>query len=106
MGHPSLERGRPRLLRGPGSAATGRAHTRRPGGGRGPAMGARMTEPQPDRFEALYDYLDEGGQFLGQVVRKPGKVFPVRQPDGNGDWIWSWKEPPVRRVLYRLPELL
>jgi len=52
----------------------------------------------------LYDYQDEAGKLLFQVVRKPGKKFAQRRPDGNGGWIWNLKG--TRRVLYRLPELI
>lgn len=51
-----------------------------------------------------YDYQDEKGKLLFQVCRYPGKKFSQRQPDGKGDWINSIKG--VRRVLYRLPELI
>lgn len=56
-----------------------------------------------------YDYRDEEGTLLFQVVRyapRPGagKPFAQRRPDGSGGWIDDLKG--VRRVLYRLPELL
>ena len=54
--------------------------------------------------EATYDYRDETGALLFQVVRMPGKQFRQRKPDGAGGW--EWKVSGVRRVLYRLPELL
>lgn len=74
-------------------------------------------EPLPTRDEqpairrrivATYDYVDESGKLLFQTVRyASGKPrFHQRQPDGKGDWIWSIINPYVRRVLYRLPELL
>jgi putative DNA primase/helicase len=55
----------------------------------------------------FYDYRDERGTLLFQVVRIPtpdGKKFRQQQPDGCGSWIWNVKG--VRSVLYRLPELL
>ena len=55
----------------------------------------------------FYDYRDEGGELLFQVVRTPapdGKTFRQRRPDGRDGWIWDVEG--VRRVLYRLPELL
>ncbi len=64
----------------------------------------------PGKIVATYDYRDEAGALLFQVCRKePGtkgkaKDFCQRRPDGNGGWINSTKG--VRRVLYRLPELL
>src|SRR5579872_2504814 len=53
--------------------------------------------------EAIYDYRDERGEVLFQVVRGPGKRFRQRRPDGCGGWLWNLSG--VRRVLYRLPEL-
>ena len=53
---------------------------------------------------AEYDYCDESGKLLFQVVRLKPKNFQQRQPDGKGDWTWSTKG--VQKVVYRLPELL
>ena len=53
---------------------------------------------------ATYDYTDEGGELLSQVVRYDPKGFRQRRPDGDGGWIWNIEG--VRRVPYRLPELL
>jgi len=53
---------------------------------------------------ATYDYTDEAGELLYQCVRFQPKDFRQRQPDGKGGWIWGIQG--VRRVLYRLPELL
>lgn len=53
---------------------------------------------------AIYDYTDEHGTLLFQVVRKPGKQFRQRRPDGNGGWLWNLGD--TRRVLYRLPDVL
>lgn len=55
-------------------------------------------------IEATFDYVDEAGQLLYQVVRYHPKRFQQRKPDGRGGWIWSTKG--VRRVLYRLPEVI
>ena len=57
-----------------------------------------------NRIVATYDYRDEQSRLLFQVVRFDPKNFRQRKPDGNGDWTWSVKD--VRRVPYRLPELL
>lgn len=51
-----------------------------------------------------YDYRDEEGNLLYQVLRYTPKDFRQRRPDGAGGWIWNLKD--VRRVLYRLPELI
>jgi putative DNA primase/helicase len=53
---------------------------------------------------ATYDYVDEQGTLLFQVVRKIGKKFVQRRPDGNGGWVWNIHG--VRRVLYRLPDVV
>lgn len=52
---------------------------------------------------AEYDYIDERGTLLYQVVRFAPKDFRQRRPDGAGGW--TWKLGDVQRVLYRLPEL-
>jgi putative DNA primase/helicase len=59
---------------------------------------------QERRIEATYNYCDETGELLYQVVRYRPKDFRQRRPDGNGGWIWKLDD--TRRVLYRLPELL
>ncbi len=51
-----------------------------------------------------YDYRDENGSMLFQVVRYVPKAFSQRRPDGNGGWVPNLDG--VRRVLDRLPELL
>ena len=53
---------------------------------------------------ATYDYTDEDGQLLYQVVRFAPKDFRQRRPDGRGGWEWRLGD--VRRVLYRLPDVL
>jgi hypothetical protein len=56
------------------------------------------------RILAEYPYTDESGKLLYQNVRYEPKDFRQRCPDGNGGW--TWKLGDVRRVLYRLPEVL
>jgi len=56
------------------------------------------------RIVATYDYLDERGALLYQVVRYAPKTFRQRRPDGAGGWVWRMGN--TRRVLYRLPEVL
>jgi RecA-family ATPase len=56
------------------------------------------------RIVATYDYQDEAGKLLSQVVRYDPKDFRQRRPDGTGRWSWSVKG--VQQVPYRLPELL
>ncbi|HOX27259.1 MAG TPA: CHC2 zinc finger domain-containing protein [Candidatus Krumholzibacteria bacterium] len=54
--------------------------------------------------QVVYSYRDEAGTELFQVVRAPGKKFWQRRPNGSGGYINGLRD--VRRVLYRLPELL
>jgi len=56
------------------------------------------------RIVETYDYTDDAGALLYQVVRKEPKGFSQRRPDGAGGWIW--KLDGVATTLYRLPELL
>jgi putative DNA primase/helicase len=56
------------------------------------------------RVAATYDYVNEHGKLIFQVVRYEPKDFRQRRPDGRGGWIWNMDG--VRRVLYRLPDLL
>ncbi len=56
------------------------------------------------RIVAEYDYQDENGKLLFQVVRYEPKNFKQRRPDGKGGWHWNLNG--ARRVLYRLPEVL
>jgi hypothetical protein len=55
-------------------------------------------------IEKTYSYVDEQGTELYQAVRYRPKGFSQRRPDGHGDWIHNLDG--VRRVLYRLPEIL
>jgi 5S rRNA maturation endonuclease (ribonuclease M5) len=55
-------------------------------------------------IEATYDYVDEEGQLLSQAVRYRPKAFKQRRPDGAGGW--TWKLGDVRRVLFRLPQII
>jgi hypothetical protein len=76
------------------------------------ALGIAVTdlfpEPPPTnghrRIVARYDYVDEAGALLYQVVRFAPKDFRQRRPDGLGGW--EWKLGTTRRVLYRLPAVL
>src|SRR5262249_45641931 len=49
---------------------------------------------------ATYDYTDETGTVLYQVVRYHPKDFRQRTPDGKGGW--DWKLNGVQRVPYFL----
>lgn len=56
------------------------------------------------QITATYDYVDENGELLYQVCRTEPKGFFQRKPHPQGGWIKSLEG--VRRILYRLPELL
>jgi len=56
------------------------------------------------RVVATYPYCDERGELLYQAVRYDPKDFRQRRPDGRGGWVWNLGD--VRRVLYRLPDVL
>lgn len=59
------------------------------------------TSPQP---VAVYNYTDEHGVVLYQVVRYQPKGFRQRRPLGGGEYAWSLGD--TRRVLYRLPDVI
>jgi RecA-family ATPase len=56
------------------------------------------------RVVAAYDYRNDKGELLYQVVRLEPKSFRQRRPDGAGKWIYKLEN--IRRVPYRLSELL
>ncbi len=83
------------------------------------AIGLKLADLMPERIEpthnkmkangkprivATYDYRDEAGELLFQVVRYDPKDFRQRRPKAGGGW--NWKVKGVRVVPYRLPELL
>lgn len=55
---------------------------------------------------AVYDYRDERGELLFQVLRTATKEFRQRIPDPSAKSGWTWRLGDVRRVLYRLPRVL
>ena len=72
----------------------------------GEPLPANVAEPH---FVASYDYRDETNALLFQVVRKPKTAKPrfvQRRPTPGAPGKWTWSTRGVRRVLYRLPELL
>lgn len=97
---------------------------RETGGDRAAAMqwlrthGYVAADPQPSRrsggemktakpvIAATYDYIDEAGELLFQVCRMEPKDFRQRRPDASKPGGWDWSTKGVRRVLYRLPEIL
>jgi len=67
-------------------------------------VGHEAEEDSTATIVATYDYVDEDGRLLFQVVRYEPKDFRARRPDGRGGWIYSLDG--VRLVPYRLPEVL
>jgi DNA primase len=55
------------------------------------------------KITATYDYTDEVGHLLYQVVRTKPKGFFQRRPDGGGGWI---NKKSKRQVLYHLREVV
>lgn len=69
-------------------------------------IGSATSQVQPIRKRKIvttYDYTDEAGTLLFQVVRYEPKGFCQRRPDGNGDWIWNLNN--VRKVLFKLTDV-
>lgn len=70
--------------------------------------GLGLWPEQDKRFErrrvvAEYNYNDESGSLLYQILRTDPKGFFQRYPDGRGGWI-NRKHP--QQVLYRLSEVI
>ena len=56
---------------------------------------------------AIYSYVDEQGVELFQAVRfktPTGKSFRQRHIGDDGEWVWNLQG--IRRVLYRLPDVI
>lgn len=55
---------------------------------------------------AVYDYTDENGDLLYQVLRTADKDFTQRVPDHSRKSGYRWNLDGTRRVLYRLPKVI
>lgn len=64
----------------------------------------KQVSNQKRRIKGAYDYQNEAGKLLFQVVRYEPKTFRQRRP--NGSWGWIYDVQGVRVVPYHLPELL
>jgi AAA domain/Homeodomain-like domain len=74
--------------------------------GDGARVESQAEQRSRPRFVSTYDYTDESGTLLHQVVRyAEPKRFNQRRP-GAEHGTWEWNLDGVRRVLYRLPDLL
>lgn len=72
----------------------------------GLSMADLFDEKRPQdkpKIVKTYDYTDETGTLLYQVVRTEPKGFRQRRPDGDR---WVWNLHGVDRIPYRLPELV
>jgi hypothetical protein len=73
-------------------------------------LGLPEWKPEEPRLKTVseivaeYDYRDETGDLLFQVVRFEPKDFRQRRPLGVGKWAWEIRGVP--RVPYRLPGLI
>ena len=66
--------------------------------------GTYYTGKDSDPVIASYGYEDEHGTILFRKLRTASKKFWQQRPDGNGGWTSGVKS--IRRVPYRLPELI
>jgi hypothetical protein len=71
-----------------------------------PAAFTPKPRKTPAKIVATYDYRDEVGDLLMQVVRMEPKTFRQRRPDPSASDGWVWSVKGVRVVPYRLPQLL
>jgi 5S rRNA maturation endonuclease (ribonuclease M5) len=58
------------------------------------------------RIVSTYDYEDDQGRLVFQVVRREPKDFRQRRPNPQSPGKWIWNLQGVARIPYRLPELL
>ena len=58
------------------------------------------------RIVATYPYVNKDGELRYEVVRYEPKDFRQRRPNPNGEGTWVWNLQGVKKVLYRLPEVL
>jgi Virulence-associated protein E len=68
---------------------------------------AKYDPPPPrNKIEKIYNYRDENGHILFQVVRLHPKTFRQRRPDPDLPHEWRWNVQGIRQAPYRLPEVL
>lgn len=61
---------------------------------------------KPAGTVATYEYRDENGALLFEVIRTADKKFLQRRPDPTAKNGWSYKLGDTRRVLYRLQKVI
>jgi 5S rRNA maturation endonuclease (ribonuclease M5) len=72
-----------------------------------PGNGGKKQAPPKEyqkQIVATYNYTDEKGATLYQVVRYDPKDFRQRRPGKTKDWVWNLQG--IRLVLYNLPEVI
>jgi hypothetical protein len=69
------------------------------GAGLGP-----VPAPSKQRVTATYQYTDETGNVLSEVLRYEPKDFRQRKPRPNGGWTWTTVG--TRTVPFQLPRVL
>ncbi len=88
----------------------GASGQRRASVARTPEAPKRLAAPKPKpalgNIVARYEYVDEAGRHLFEVLRFEPKEFRQRRRDPLGKNGWSWKVAGVRQVLYRLPMVI
>lgn len=72
--------------------------------GAAPVTAPRAARAFRRRIVATYPYTDEQDGLIYEIVRYDPKDFAQRRPDGQGGWIWNLDG--VRRVPYRLREVI
>jgi RecA-family ATPase len=65
---------------------------------------AEREQAEQRRICSTYDYTDETGNLIYQVVRYEPKDFRIRKPKNDGSWEWRLGDSP--RVPYRLPDVI
>jgi predicted transcriptional regulator len=75
------------------------------------ALGLKLSDlftgnSSPARIVATYPYHDVAGKVLFEVVRYDPKDFKQRRPDATAIDGWTWNTKGVKKVLFRLPEIL
>ena len=70
----------------------------------GLCMSDLFINEETSKIIAEYNYTDEEGKLLFQVVRYSPKSFKQRHKDNKGEWLWNVKG--IRPVIYHLPEIL
>lgn len=84
--------------------STQQAMKRLGGDGQDGALSSQGVNPPSDgQIKELYNYTNESGKLLYQVVRYEPKSFRQRQPNGEE---WQWNLDGISRVLYNLPRVL